>query len=441
MRPLTIFLTQHTPLIHFQHDQTGATLRATEVKAKADYFFYHELKDGWPELYQRFEKVIESGFRKGETGYSGKYKLRIQGKVQERYVFAATGGKKFREKMGALPNVSLEEYSSYFADAPQLNDQKTIRKMRSGNYEDIRLGVMFENIVAHIFTFDQQLRTFLEVAFPLFFTTKNFGTRQTKGFGCFTTASMSRSKFEKALLKDPKNLVVYWKTSKPNSSAANKLQTITKDYKLLKSGNNPPGNNSPDKSELWYYLCAVEKGKEPLINWEKRHIKEILSEDYPEIWEKVYRDYQLPETDGRSNRDGLPAFYIRALLGLAEQIEFRTTNKQYEVSIRINDEDGEVTRSASPIIFKVFKDRIYLIARAPDKHLWLRTVKNKENETTYEVRRKFSFKLNTKGFESNYRDELLFSLEVPSDFNIANFLKEGLSQASPVKGYRKLKNV
>ena len=35
---MEIKLKQQTPLIHFQHDQEGATLRATEVKAKLDKF-------------------------------------------------------------------------------------------------------------------------------------------------------------------------------------------------------------------------------------------------------------------------------------------------------------------------------------------------------------------------------------------------------------------
>ncbi len=35
---ITFTLKQHTPLIHFQHDQQGATLRATELKPKLDRF-------------------------------------------------------------------------------------------------------------------------------------------------------------------------------------------------------------------------------------------------------------------------------------------------------------------------------------------------------------------------------------------------------------------
>ncbi|MBK9152255.1 MAG: hypothetical protein IPM26_15270 [Saprospiraceae bacterium] len=35
---ITFALRQHTPIIHFQHEQEGATLRATELKPKLDLF-------------------------------------------------------------------------------------------------------------------------------------------------------------------------------------------------------------------------------------------------------------------------------------------------------------------------------------------------------------------------------------------------------------------
>lgn len=43
MKTLTVKLKQHTPLIHFQHDQYGATLRASEVKPKLDKFLIERL--------------------------------------------------------------------------------------------------------------------------------------------------------------------------------------------------------------------------------------------------------------------------------------------------------------------------------------------------------------------------------------------------------------
>ena len=46
MKTLKVTLKQHTPLIHFQHDQYGATLRASEVKPKLDKFILERLGDG-----------------------------------------------------------------------------------------------------------------------------------------------------------------------------------------------------------------------------------------------------------------------------------------------------------------------------------------------------------------------------------------------------------
>ena len=56
MPKLEIKLKQHTPLIHFQHDQEGATLRASEVKPRLDKYILSKLSskekvqgqnDGW----------------------------------------------------------------------------------------------------------------------------------------------------------------------------------------------------------------------------------------------------------------------------------------------------------------------------------------------------------------------------------------------------------
>ena len=45
MYKLEFTLKQHTPIIHFQHDQDGATLRASEVKPKLDRFIYSKWLD------------------------------------------------------------------------------------------------------------------------------------------------------------------------------------------------------------------------------------------------------------------------------------------------------------------------------------------------------------------------------------------------------------
>ena len=44
MAILKLELKQHTPIIHFQHYQEGATLRASELKPKLDKFLIEKLK-------------------------------------------------------------------------------------------------------------------------------------------------------------------------------------------------------------------------------------------------------------------------------------------------------------------------------------------------------------------------------------------------------------
>ena len=46
MNQLTAILKQHTPMIHFQHNESGATLRASEVKPLLDKFILTKLRNG-----------------------------------------------------------------------------------------------------------------------------------------------------------------------------------------------------------------------------------------------------------------------------------------------------------------------------------------------------------------------------------------------------------
>ena len=68
MPKLTVKLKQHTPLIHFQAEQDGATLRATELKPKLDKFlvehvFNYDFKEyekflvGDSNKYKRFKTI------------------------------------------------------------------------------------------------------------------------------------------------------------------------------------------------------------------------------------------------------------------------------------------------------------------------------------------------------------------------------------------------
>lgn len=54
MKTLKVTLKQHTPLIHFQHDQYGATLRASEFKPRFDKYLTQTIERGNYDYWKRF---------------------------------------------------------------------------------------------------------------------------------------------------------------------------------------------------------------------------------------------------------------------------------------------------------------------------------------------------------------------------------------------------
>ena len=76
MHKLEIKLKQHTPMIHFQHDQEGATLRASEVKPKLDRFILTRLGNG--DYKKGCEEAKSKGWLVGKGDHNAlDYKMRI----------------------------------------------------------------------------------------------------------------------------------------------------------------------------------------------------------------------------------------------------------------------------------------------------------------------------------------------------------------------------
>ena len=50
----TVILKQQTPLIHFQAEQEGAALRASELRPKIDKFIINSLEDFDKELFDKY---------------------------------------------------------------------------------------------------------------------------------------------------------------------------------------------------------------------------------------------------------------------------------------------------------------------------------------------------------------------------------------------------
>ncbi len=315
---LEFTLKQHTPLIHFQADQSGATLRATELKPKLDRFLLTKLGEG------DYEKGKEEAKKRGWLIGKGEhpaldYKVKILHEGENQIDFP----KPF-VKRGTNGYVA-----PYFADGKSIEHDKTINLTISSFKRDI-LEAIEKNI-------------------PLFFTFENFGTRQSKGFGSYHLSSTTNDEFQE-LIKQHENPVFHFTSSSKTSKEA--LRNIDFFYRKIKAGLNPKANHGKHfKSLLFEYMCTKDSG------WEKRWIKE----KFPEV---VYGEHK--PIDCKPPKE---YHYIRALLGLAELNEYYPYGQSKKLQIKIEGVKRDPSdkkkalyqRFKSPLTFKIFNNQVYVI--------------------------------------------------------------------------------
>lgn len=140
-------LRQNTPIWHFQHDQTDATLRASEVKPKLDKY-----------IIANCNSEIEASWYVNEDKTALDYKLRIYSECEH-------------AKMDKLPMFFANLGSSKKPECLAVSDKKAL----SG-----------KEICLEIFCLHDNLMKLIEDKLDEFFIVHNFGTRQSKGFGSFS---------------------------------------------------------------------------------------------------------------------------------------------------------------------------------------------------------------------------------------------------------------
>lgn len=452
---LEFTLRQHTPLIHFQHEQAGATLRATEVKARLDAFITEKWKLISLERWQKHEQTIKDEFPVVQGSPSGRYKMAVQpAQLSKSSIVANMIGRYDKNRLESLGQSVLDR-TGYFADAKPITDGLRDQAFERGDYSSVRKGLQYDQLTLRFTFFNRALKSLLNDVLPAFFSLNNFGTRQTKGFGCFLPADkFTEEDFKKILAIHPGVKAVYSKTFSLNPEAL-----IQEDYQLLKAGKS---RDNYRKSILWEYFCSTGK-----IRWEKRKIKETIqsTKSLSNVWDKLKYEEDTRKNPSGKNRidDCNPAQnqyqFIRALLGLAEHYEFmafgtkqvdrsgnpviydgKQKEKRNGIKVKISDTSGEIARAKSPILFKVFDQKIFLIATEPEPFL----IKTKNGNP-----RNFEFKLDAEIHDKDGRRILglngkLFDLSPPQTFSIADFLAFALDPKDTrlikkIDGYERIK--
>ena len=172
MHKLEITLKQHTPIIHFQHDQDGATLRASEVKPKLDRFLLTKLGDG------NYDVGVKKANNQGWFIGKGEHPA-----LDYKMFFRPSNNIKINIKP------RHENAPMYFGNMG--DDDNKDKHFRKADFVE---GI--------ILTQWSELEVFVKNNISKFFFIHNFGTRQSKGYGSFTVEKINNKTIDSKFKAD-----------------------------------------------------------------------------------------------------------------------------------------------------------------------------------------------------------------------------------------------
>lgn len=427
---LTATLESQSPMIHFQARETGAVLRASEVKPKLDRFLIKKMIKNLvansqltnEEALKKLKEKHSEYFQDVKLNYALNYKMRIIAtKVNE---FSLEDGGKSR-------------YAPFFANSGKNNDEEKLR------------GV-FVTAELTIVCFNKTLRETIKKCLEEFFIVTNFGMMQGKGFGSFIVTGSVKTDNNGRISSDEIGKIAkqleesveakscyYMEFNTLERDVEDRLKNIYKDmfdeiklfYGIMKSGYNVNGKYA--RSYIYDYMHNnyglgnekkwMKQNKiAPAIMHPNRIIKSaderqrhlaslsdcqtILENATKVYWVKGNRGVSVRTNHGYCDAirdiaitaqstkmdDEHDLKYVRALLGTAIQTEFKigyyknNRNNRWcllgrdendKVQVTIADTSEELERVPSPIYFKIIKNVVFIAAKKIPEKIYGRTFK------------------------------------------------------------------
>lgn len=341
-------LVQHTPLIHFQHSEPHACLRATEVKPKLDRFLIEQL--------EKDDRFGDGRWKKWFVGdgsqQSFDYMMRITPNSEQvertQSIERAIARAEHRP-----PNASFHEiHKNYFGNMASGNNiQDTIR-------ETFKESLFYKDgLTLTIRCFIPELLTFIDEHIRGFFMMHNFGTRQRKGFGSFTVDINTEPNAPKGfdLVRKYCPNAYYCKLD-DNVSADALLDAVWVISAFLRSGFNR-GEGNYVRGFVFRYF---QREKNPLAN-DKAFVKQQVLHN---VYNEATRGEHLhPYGNNVRYR------YVRGLLGTNENSRFcRAPNAHTPVyDIYTHSAEG-IERFPSPLLFKPIGKFVFILPqKMPDE--------------------------------------------------------------------------
>ena len=345
-------LVQHTPLIHFQHSEPHACLRATEVKPKLDRFLIEQL--------EKDDRFGDGRWKKWFVGdgsqQSFDYMMRITPNSEQvertHSIERAIARAEHRP-----PNANLHEiHKNYFGNMASGNSiQDTIR-------ETFKESLFYKDgLTLTIRCFIPELLTFIDEHIRGFFMMHNFGTRQRKGFGSFTVDISTEPNAPKGFDLVGKYCPnAYYCKLDGNVNADALLDAVWVISAFLRSGFNR-GEGNYVRGFVFRYF---QREKNPLAN-DKAFVKQQVLHN---VYDEATRGEHLhPYGNNVRYR------YVRGLLGTNENSRFcraprgETREDRTVHNIYIHSAEG-VERFPSPLLFKPIGKFVFILPqKMPDE--------------------------------------------------------------------------
>lgn len=390
---LEIMLHQYTPLLHFQGDEEGACLRASEVKPKLDKFVLNYLE-------QQEVSVPKSWILKSPENNQ---KEDSEGTIH----YPALRYKMRFEKCGEIDLKVLKHpiHPLYFGKLGKGNENKVKNIFYPDGIKMTVLTTVQELLPKKVCFPDgrllQSMRDVLDALIPTFFELHCFGTRSNKGFGSFGVHQTISADILNKLKPKCCQAIIELAPSDGYSSFYQQLNDIYVLSAMLKGGINYP-----------YFKGRIQTALSNNMQSEKAYMKSsVFTAKEKEIYLKLCKK-QNKNSIYQSTRIRPRYRFIRAMLGLTDSYSFGIKSKHaiegkdyFTISVQDTeqDESKKITRFPNPLSFKPGDNRLLLlIYQIPDKMY--------EHEFTF----------NNMTLKTPSKDEFVFTKFIVKFLNILN---------------------
>lgn len=226
MNKLTITLKQHTPLLHFQPMQEGATLRASEVKPKLDKFLIEKLKNEGRNVPKDWLLPNNDPEVRALN-----YKMRI--KTSEPQPFSLPRNEYKKDGKLSKDEVTGEQLYKT-SNYPTKMGTLIVGNIEGRREEELLNLVYFEDCEIVILTSSPDLADLLKINITEFFSTYNFGNRKSKGFGSYEVKEINGRDVKATDPEYLKRIKLYIE-SKRNSDLVSKKDAIKDVFAIINS--------------------------------------------------------------------------------------------------------------------------------------------------------------------------------------------------------------